>query len=347
MKSPETKEIIAKLLKQPVKSIKRIGQGRNSRVYLADCQKSERYAIKFYPAGNHGTHNRLQTEYSALTFLWKHGIRRIPEPVIANPSYHCAAYRHLEGIPIQIDSINNKDVQETVEFLVELNRLCSAEGSQDLPPAADACFSDQELLENIEARADKLRSVPDISQNHHKLLEFLATEFNPKLDVLRDYLKRRAKDRSEPLSLPLDRKFQTFSPSDFGFHNAIRQPNGTIAFLDFEYFGWDDPAKTVCDFLLHPAMELRMESKQIFLSTFLEAFSSHDRLTQRAKRLYPLYCLKWCMILLNGFLPDYLRQRDLNMTVSDFQEIQLGKSRKMLKNTEDNNSGLFNCAELE
>ena len=37
------------------------------------------------------------------------------------------------------------------------------------------------------------------------------------------------------------------SPSDFGLHNTISKKN-KLYFFDFEYFGWDDPIKLICDF---------------------------------------------------------------------------------------------------
>src|SRR6266480_4587472 len=62
------------------------------------------------------------------------------------------------------------------------------------------------------------------------------------------------------------------SPSDFGFHNAIRRPDGTLAFVDFEYFGWDDPAKTIVDFLLHPGMSVADTLKRRFAAAVEAAF---------------------------------------------------------------------------
>ena len=53
---------------------------------------------------------------------------------------------------------------------------------------------------------------------------------------------------------PLGEADRVVSPSDFGFHNALRTEDGRLAFLDFEYAGWDDPAKLVCDFELQPAV---------------------------------------------------------------------------------------------
>src|SRR5690606_1492036 len=61
-------------------------------------------------------------------------------------------------------------------------------------------------------------------------------------------------------------RFRLLSPSDFGFHNMLRRDDGSLAFIDFEYFGWDDPAKLAADFLLHaghkltPALAARFEA---------------------------------------------------------------------------------------
>src|ERR1700680_1391707 len=37
----------------------------------------------------------------------------------------------------------------------------------------------------------------------------------------------------------LPQEWRSLVPSDFGFHNSLRRPDGSLAFLDFEYFGWD------------------------------------------------------------------------------------------------------------
>ena len=103
---------------------------------------------------------------------------------------------------------------------------------------------------------------------------------------------------------PLPRASQTLSPSDFGFHNAIRRPGGTLAFVDFEYFGWDDPAKTIVDFLLHPGMAIPEPFKHQFAAGMLAAFGDVPGIGARSRIVYPLFGLKWCLIVLNDFLPE-------------------------------------------
>jgi hypothetical protein len=44
-----------------------------------------------------------------------------------------------------------------------------------------------------------------------------------------------------------------------GFGSQRHPPtDGTLAFVDFGNFGWDDPAKTIVDYLLHPGMAWEM-----------------------------------------------------------------------------------------
>ena len=124
------------------------------------------------------------------------------------------------------------------------------------------------------------------------------------------------------------------SPSDYGFHNALRQDNGELVFLDFEYFGWDDPAKMISDFLLHPARMIDFSLKQQFFSEILAGFSENKTLSTRVKIVYPLFGIKWCLILLNEFIPEQLLRRgfaDINpIDKRERQAQQLAKAKQML-----------------
>jgi hypothetical protein len=94
------------------------------------------------------------------------------------------------------------------------------------------------------------------------------------------------------------------SPSDFGFHNALSGADGSLRFIDFEYAGWDDPAKMVCDFFLQPALPVDTVHYDHFFAGTLGDWPGVERLAVRAKLMQPLFALKWCCIMLNPFLPD-------------------------------------------
>jgi thiamine kinase-like enzyme len=127
---------------------------------------------------------------------------------------------------------------------------------------------------------------------------------------------------------------RTLSPSDFGFHNAIKRPNGQIVFIDFEYFGWDDPAKMISDYLLHPAQDLNEDLRQRFFDGCIDSFADWPGVSSRMDLVYPLCGLKWCLLLLNEFLPRYIETREhahgANLDVANLQSEQLAKSRRML-----------------
>jgi hypothetical protein len=92
---------------------------------------------------------------------------------------------------------------------------------------------------------------------------------------------------------------RTLSPSDFGFHNAIER-GAAIVFIDFEYAGWDDPAKLVCDFFLQP----RVPAPSAHLADFTAGIASAcrldpDWLARRVGLLMPICRLLWSCIALN------------------------------------------------
>ena len=143
------------------------------------------------------------------------------------------------------------------------------------------------------------------------------------------------------LGIPWDRELpraaRVLSPSDLGFHNAV-QRDGQLVFLDFEYFGWDDPAKLICDFVLHPAMALSEPLKRRFVCEVLAACDAEAGLARRLTFCYPLYGLKWCMIFLNEFVPQDLFRRGFATQEARAREAiqseQLTKAHGMLDHVE-------------
>ena len=91
------------------------------------------------------------------------------------------------------------------------------------------------------------------------------------------------------------------SPSDFGFHNVILTEQSGPRFIDFEYAGWDDPAKTAADFFFQPQIPAPKRYRKDFLNACLQ-HSEQDRIAhhiRRAKILLPLIGLRWVRIVLN------------------------------------------------
>lgn len=314
--------------------LERIGGGRNSQVYRVDTEAGRKFALKVYFRHAADSRDRLATEYGSFAYLWGNGFREIPEPMAADPARGWAVYQYLEAERLAPGQAGAAEVLAAADFLIRLRALSHKPDSRRLGMASEAHFALAQVGAHVDARFQKLRLVQHDGPAYRQLREFLEKEFAPLygrvVAASRDHLQASGASPDEELPWEL----RTLSPSDFGFHNALRQPGGGVFFLDFEYFGWDDPAKMVSDFLLHPAMNLSATLKKAFASRLFDGFSNFPGLLARVESLYPIFGLKWCLIILNEFLPEALMRRQFAGVAPAQQEglqlQQLAKARLML-----------------
>lgn len=324
----------ARLIGVDVESIKSIGDGRNSRVYRVVVADRRRFALKAYFRYELEPRDRLKVEFEGLGFLWRHGVRSVPQPLFADALEGFALYEYVEGERLADVQMTGPDIDAAVAFLRRLKVLTAAAGSESLPRASEACFSGAELMANLQARLDRLVQLSDSEPDRPPFRAFLQQELIPAFGRITAWCRHHlAEDRELP------REQQTLSPSDFGFHNALRRTGGEWVFVDFEYFGWDDPVKTISDFLLHPAMDLGIEFQRRFVAGMLGFFDRDRQIVERLKSMYPLFGLKWCLILLNEFLPAGRQRRQFAAGLAIDREAveaeQLAKSRRMLQRIVD------------
>jgi hypothetical protein len=297
--SIESLRVIAeKLLGESVEDLDAVEGGRNSRVYRVTVAPLRHYAFKTYFRHASDARARMRTEFDSLTFLWRNGVRQVPEPVAASDEHECAAYRWVEGEKIPAGAVTGELIETAGAFLGRLAKLKQRPGSDHLPAASEACFSGAALVDVLRRRLQPLLD----QSGPPELGAFLTHDLSPALDAICQWSRARL---GESFDGELRPEFRTLSPSDFGFHNALRVPGGVV-FLDLEYFGWDDPAKMICDFLLHPAMALTPALKHGFATAMFREF---PEARDRVKAFYPLFGLKWCLIMLNEFLPAHLLRR--------------------------------------
>jgi hypothetical protein len=124
-------------------------------------------------------------------------------------------------------------------------------------------------------------------------------------------------------------KERCVSPSDFGFHNAIRTAPG-IRFIDFEFAGWDDPAKATLDFNLQPRVPVAKVGSPLLSAWPLE---QRQAVLSRCQPLRPILRLKWLCILLAVLQPARLEQMLIVMPEEESDVLiqkRLGKARHYL-----------------
>jgi hypothetical protein len=284
--------------------------GRNSRVFPVTVGGETRYAAKVYAPSSPGQSDRMQTEFNALGFLWRSGFTDIPRPIGQDASAHVALYSWVRGQRVAGADVTRADIQAAAEFLLRMRDASLKAGATGLPPAAEACFSLPALEANLMGRVSRLASVePAASSSHAGCREFLDSTLIPALDGQLRHARQEVLAAGLDPDIELPQASRTLSPSDFGFHNCLRSDSGGLVFLDFEYFGWDDPAKMIADFLLHPAMQIASQLRAEFTRLTVPRLPDTARLQKVLPAYYPLFRTKWALILLNEFLPEGLARR--------------------------------------
>jgi hypothetical protein len=325
----EDLEALAALLGRPADSAERVGAGRNSRVYRVRCAGAQ-YAAKFYFRPTADGRDRLEVEFAGLQFLWERGLRCVAQPLRADRARQVAFYQYIDGVPVDPSGASERDITQMLSFLGELRSISQADGAGALGSAAEAFFTPAAVVDNVRQRLGRLQSLEAQGLPYDALRRFLADEFSPALEA---FAVRAVKGGEAELPL----RYRTLSPSDLGFHNSLRDRDGQLVFLDFEYFGWDDPAKTLADAMLHPLMRLSDDRRGQIAEGFSAIFGDDPGWRQRVERLYPLFALKWCMIMLNEFRPDQIERRryvDRNAEEEQvFQMRQLEAARGLLQRT--------------
>lgn len=275
--------------------------GGNNRVYFVEGAPVPIVAKRYFQSAT-DTRNRLQAEWSFTTYAYGSGMRCIPRPIAADPAGQLALYERVEGRKITAAEIGEGEVRAAANFIRALNEPARRKGADGLPPASEASFSIAEHFAVIDRRLDRLVQAVAPSDADAAAKEFVA-ELSAAWRALKDSVAQRAGRADIAIDEVLPPDSRWISPSDFGFHNAIKRPDGEICFIDFEYAGWDDPAKLVADFFLQPAVHVDNRYLDVFLDN-VNGAALPAKLRARIEFLQPLFALKWCIIMMNPFVAE-------------------------------------------
>ena len=276
--------------------------GLNSLAYKISTERNTDYFLKKYFVYKGDPRNRFLTEFSGISFLWNNGIRAIPEPICADSKQKIGIYSFINGTKLEPGEITEKDVHAAASFLKALYVLSKTSAASKQPIASEACFSIQSYLDCIRSRLKRFDVFPTGNGLLKDLRSYLDDEFMPFLGKIEEFVENEAQKLNISLKEELDGHLRTLSPSDFGFHNTIRRGDGKLIFIDFEYYGWDDPAKMIADFYLQPAVPLPHIYRESFFKVVYPCFNKDKTLIRRLPLVYVILSLKWCLIMLNAFL---------------------------------------------
>jgi hypothetical protein len=213
----------------------------------------------------------------------------------------------LSGRKLAPGEVDENRVREAVEFILEINAARQAPSAQLMQSASEACFTMAQHIATVERRVRRLEEILPEDELATEAIAFIRSELKPAWERVRARLAGQA---SAKLNEELPAIARCISPSDFGFHNALLAADGRLRFIDFEYAGWDDPAKLVCDFFCQPELSVDLRHWDIVVHPLAGLFGPSADLPARSALLLPAYQIKWCCILLNEFLRvDSARRR--------------------------------------
>ena len=253
-----------------------------------------------------------------------------PKAIQKSDDLNLGLYEWINGDNFGNPSVNN--LNQVIDFVGQLYLLSKKIDGSNVAKASEACLSAKELVNQVENRLLRLNQE---SKRFQELSKFLEQTFEPVWAVAKDESISKWPLESRYKALPKYK--QTLSPSDLGFHNCLKGNDGSLTFIDFDYFGWDDPVKLTADFIWHPAMNLNTEIKEKWQEAMLVLFSHDNEFKSRLCAAMPLYGLRWAMIVLNEFIPDFAKRRreagvGKNYNLEKSQKIQLKKAKKYCRN---------------
>jgi hypothetical protein len=279
----------------------RLGGGINNDVYRVE-KRGLSYVLKLYPTLPSETRNRIKAEVEFLKFANSVASDYVPRLIDYDFDKRAVLLEFIEGTTfIEGCSPSAKQIRDAVRFFETLNQSREAAESLVSMDAAEGYLRLTDHLASIDERISKLATnhLPEaLSYQSSSLIDRLKEEYHSvKENSLAIINQGDVPDEIKP-------EDRCVSPSDFGFHNAIQTSHG-VKFIDFEFAGWDDPAKATVDFILQPRVQVR--AKHTVLLDVLSV-RRKDNESKRTMLLGSILRIKWLCIILAVLDPERYRK---------------------------------------
>jgi len=300
-------------------------------VYQLIATDGSSYVLKRYYEKSGKDHHRLRTEVNHLKAIRRVGITAVPEPLWTDDE-EWAIYDFIDGH--EPAEMGDADVQQLADFLTDLDDKGESLLGANLPKAKDARLT---LLDYVSAIGKLFNPVMSAVQakGPTDIMLFMMTDMEQlrQDNINHFYLwcKREKWDR-EAL---LPEKERIFSPADFGFHNTLRTEDGKLVVFDFEYSGWDDPAKLMADFFYNTQQDLSMEHKLKVLDAFVKHRTWDKNFLNRFWAISDLVAIEWIVRTLQVTVPaeqQRLRVENPNLNIDKLVAERFAQAQEMRKN---------------
>lgn len=303
--------------------------GGNNRVFRVSGANGTRLLKEYFREGQ-ATWDRMATEFAFAQYVWNTGVYAAPQPFTQDEQRAVAIYEYIEGKACAANEISLDQVLEAAQFFLDINASRDDIAAVNLNDGAETRFSIEEQCNVVIGRVQRLLEMPIDNDVSAKAFKFVQENLLPTAEALKDQILRESLTLGINSIAKLTKANRCLSPSDFGFHNVLQESDGRLRFFDFEYAGWDDPARMVCDFFWQPEVPIPDAYRPDFQAAALAGFGEEANV--RAQLLFPLYGLKWSCIVLNEFNSTDRQRRDFALGAIDKSRLvsQLEKSKQLL-----------------
>lgn len=317
--------LLTQLFLPPVKTCRLLTGGRNSQLYLLQTE-DDQFVLKIYPQLKKEVVNRFQVESQCFAFFAKHHVTCVPRLIqtIDSAETQAILISYIPGIKPE-PTVAYLDA--VFDFLAQLKQLSQFKEAHAFPLAASPYLCLSHLYDEILQRLNRFYPLfPD----EPLLADFFDGHFSPCWEYLIHRIELLSPLEKNFFHLPLSENKRVLIPGDFGTHNTLFDPESNqFYFFDFEYFGWDDPIRLICDFLYHPAMNLSIEARKIVLERAKRCYGQEDPdFEQRLVFALPFFMIRWVLIILNEFLPERQKNRGGLTHCDDWESIKLAQLKK-------------------
>jgi len=288
-------------------------------------KNSEKRAfLKCFDPTNASTQYKQLNEFTFSQVLYNSGITNIPAPIAINRQECASLFSFIDGCTVDKSSPNA--ISAAVDFLANVNQ--STINKDKLNTASESAFSLFEFANIVTNRLKKFNYI----KTHDT---YINTQLNSSLSQIKERFELTTK--ALPVQWQEVIKETIVSPSDFGFHNAL-QLNNDYYFIDFEYAGIDSSWKLFTDIFAQPEIPIDLRYAPDFLASAI--FKPLLYQPQNLLRVYELTLLKWCLIMLNEFLPEVQARRIFSWNkssaeISNQQDLLKQAQLKQLKKCND------------
>ena len=314
-----SEKVMSRLLTESPKEIRSVSGGANNRVWEVKTLQAK-YLLKEYFRSPEDLRDRFASEKAFYTHAQHKAQGKVPQVQAWDPEGEAGLFFWLEGRKLTDPEVTGARVQEALEFFAALNRA-PLPAPSDLPAAAEAAWTVYEHLNLVSRRIDRLQQISGTDSEAQEARHLVQEKVIPAWERILKITNREWPEKGRGTH----RATACISPSDFGFHNSLLGGDGHLRFFDFEYAGWDDPAKMAADFFCQPRIPAPASDFPGVAALLAELFPHDAEVADRATSLWPVYRMKWICIMLNEFLPAGKTRRGFSL--GEEAQVELRRQR--------------------